>query len=415
MFPSLEGRALPHRVYPVTRAGEAFRLMQRSKHIGKIVIAFDEAVPVERRRTRLSLNPDATYLVVGGLGGFGAATTRRLIDRGARHLALVSRRGAMTPEARELMGELTARGIEVTVHAADVANRRAMAEVFTAIDHSGHPLLGVIHAAMVLDDRLLVDMDDEAISTALNPKIGGALVLDELTREQELDFFVLYSSVVSVIGNIKQANYVAGNLFLEALARARRAQGKPAVAIQFGALGETGYIARTGIGLHMEMAGMRLTSPDRALDAFEDVVSERRTDVVAAGVFEWDRMREFLPSLSTPRLAGLPSSCAEQGESAIAVFLRKVAELPREDALRAVEDALTEQLASIMQTAPDRIDRTSDLDKLGVDSLMAMELLLLIRKRFQYQASMADLLKGAKSIRAFAELVVNHLTREAAT
>lgn len=409
LLPSFDMAALPHRVFPAARAAEAFRLMQRSKHIGKIVITMDEA-PVERARRQLELDPEATYLVVGGVSGFGAATVRRLVARGARHVALVSRRGAMTPDARKLVAELKSAGVRVTAFAADVADRAAMVRVFAAFDR---PLRGVVHAAMVLDDMALADMDDRAFRTAFDPKLGGAIVLDELTRDHELDFFVVYSSVVTIIGNVRQANYVAGNLALEALTRARRAQGRPGVAIQLGAIGDTGYIARAGMSAQMEMIGMKLVDPERALDVLEDVLAEEPTDVVAAGLFEWGRMREFLPLLTTPRLAGLLPSGTDQTGGDVATFLKRVKELPRAEALRFVADALTEQLASIMRIAPDRIDRAAALDKLGVDSLLAMELLMVVRKKFRYQASMMDLLKGGNSIAGLAELVLAQMEKQA--
>ncbi|ROP35040.1 type I polyketide synthase [Saccharothrix texasensis] len=404
---------LPHRVYPVTRIDEAFKLMQHSRHIGKVVVSFEEAVPVERARGRLALDPRATYLVVGGLSGFGAATARRLVDRGARRLALVGRRGPVPAEARDLVEELIARGVRVDVHAADVTDRPAMAAVLASIS-SDHPLRGVVHAAMALDDRPLEDLDDSAFHTALDPKLRGALVLDDLTDGLELDFFVLYSSAAALVGNFKQANYVAGNLFLEALTRARRRRGRPALAVQWGAIADTGYVAREAMGEQLTKLGLAPCHSDQALDALEDLVCVPEGDVVAVGDFRFEQAATALSASASPRLAGLlPEDTGEAGQE-LRDLLRRIDDFPRAEALQLIEDVLVTELAAIMQTTPDRVDRTKTLSELGVDSLMGMELLVVLRHRFQYQVSPMELMQTGGRISAMAEPALDHLIRMAA-
>ncbi|QQQ79518.1 SDR family NAD(P)-dependent oxidoreductase [Saccharothrix sp. 6-C] len=404
---------LPHRVYPVTRIDEAFKLMQHSRHIGKVVVSFDEAVPVERTPGRLALDPGATYLVVGGLSGFGAATARRLVDRGARRLVLVGRRGPATEEARDLVEELTARGVRVDAHAADVTDRSAMAAVLGSIPPD-HPLRGVVHAAMVLDDRPLEDLDDNAFHTALDPKLRGALVLDDLTDGLELDFFVLYSSGAALVGNFKQANYVAGNLFLEALTRARRRRGRPALAVQWGAIADTGYVAREAMGEQLAKLGLAPCHSDQALDVLEDLLCVPEADVVAVGDFRFEQAAAVLSASATPRLAGLlPEDGGESGQE-LRDLLRRIDDFPRAEALQLIEDVLVTELAAIMQTTPDRVDRTKTLSELGVDSLMGMELLVVLRHRFQYQVSPMELMQTGGRISAMAEPALDHLIRMAA-
>ena len=131
------------------------------------------------------------------------------------------------------------------IGAADVARiRRQLDHYLKLLDGSHVPLKGVFHVAMVLDDALARDLDRSRIEKVLKPKVAGAANLDQLTRRFDLDCFVLFSSVAALIGNVGQANYVAANAFLEGLARRRRAEGLPALAVGFGAISDVGYLAR---------------------------------------------------------------------------------------------------------------------------------------------------------------------------
>ncbi len=227
-------RPLPHRVFPAGRAADAFRYMQQSRQIGKVIVT--NRVPVAATRgaaaapAGLRLEPEATYLVTGGLGGFGLATAHWLAARGARSLVLVGRSGAARPEAQEAVAELEAAGVRVTVARADVAKLDELRGVLDEIAAELPPLRGVVHGAMVLEDGLIRNLDRRRLLRVLAPKVLGARNLDQLTRGLPLDFFVLYSSATTCFGNPGQGNYVAANLYLEALAEERRAAGRPALA-----------------------------------------------------------------------------------------------------------------------------------------------------------------------------------------
>ncbi|MCQ4041537.1 beta-ketoacyl reductase [Streptantibioticus rubrisoli] len=185
--------------------------MQHSRHIGKVVVAFDpldEPLTVERRAAAPRLDPQGTYLVAGGLSGFGAASARWLADRGARRLALVGRRGGDSPEAPALLAELAERGVGAVVHAADVTDAGAMRRIVAEADAAGHPLRGVVHSAMHLDDAGLTDLTDERFRAVLAPKLAGGAVLDEVAGAGPLDLFLVYSSAAAV-GNVAQSPYVA--------------------------------------------------------------------------------------------------------------------------------------------------------------------------------------------------------------
>ena len=403
-----EYRPLLYRSYPARRIDEAFRLLQHSRHIGKVVVTFDDPVPVEHRPVPVRLDPQATYLVSGGLSGLGAAVARGLGRWGARHLVLVGRRGMASPEAPELMEWLARHGVEATVCAADVADAVSMARVIAATDDAGHPLRGVIHAAMQLDDGLILDLDDERFRTAVTPKMGGAMVLDALTRRRPLDFFVGFSSMTALIGSSGQANYSAGNLYVEALARARHDVGLPALAIEWAGISDVGYIARHGLRDSLTGMGLLFLSTDQVLGALADLLG-LPVDVVGVGGVDWGRMSAVLPSATTPRLVDLLPPLIEGTEYRRDEFVKVLSDASPEDARCLVEDSLVKVVAGILQSSPDRIDRSKRLTDMGMDSLMTVELVASTSEQFQCNIPLAELANSAGTIRAIAALILERL------
>ncbi len=400
---------LPHTVYPAERVADAFALMRHSRHVGKVVVSLDprdEPVMVRTRPARPHPSPDGTYLVTGGLTGFGAATARHLARAGVRRLALVGRRGAGTPEAPALLEELKALGAEARAYAADVADRDAMRAILRELGESGHPVRGVVHAAMHLDDAALVDLSDDRIRAVLRPKVAGALVLDELTRDLPLEAFVLYSSLTT-IGNISQSPYVSANLFLEALARRRRAQGRPALAVGLGALAETGVLAGSTQAQALARLGIESMAPGRALAAVDDLLGER-ADVAMVGRCDWARLRRMLPGLRRPWLSAVLPPGADQSIGTTDL-LPMLAAMTGEEAHAYIVEQITALLSTVLLIPADELAPDRRLDEYGLDSLMATELLLSMRHQFNVDIPPMELIRGAGTVADIASTVLLHL------
>ena len=188
-----------------------------------------------------------TYLITGGLGVLGLHAARTLAAGGATHLALLGRRAPSEP-AEQAITELREAGVAVTVFAGDVADAELVETVVADIRATMGPLRGVIHAAGVLDDGTLRNLDWPRFEAVLRPKVAGAWNLHRATLADPLDVFVLYSSAAALLGASGQANYVAANAFLDALAHHRRAIGRPALSINWGAWDEAGMAARLDDG-----------------------------------------------------------------------------------------------------------------------------------------------------------------------
>ncbi|WP_420142776.1 SDR family NAD(P)-dependent oxidoreductase [Sphingomonas sp.] len=387
-------RPLPHRAFDQDDAEAAFRLMQSAGHIGKIVLV---PGPVPPRRlaapAAFAAGPGA-YLITGGLDGFGAEAARWLARHGATKLALLSRRGPAAPAADALIAEFAEAGVVAKAYAVDVADEAALSRTLETIRTDLAPISGVIHAAVVMDDAFLGALDADRFARALAPKLKGADALDRLTRADPVDLFVLFSSVTTALGNPGQGNYVAANAAIEAVAERRHAEGLPALAVQWGPIGDAGYLAReTQVSemLTKQLGGAHLSAQE-ALDRIPALLAAQ-VPVAGVATVRWGAMKGRLPLISSPLFADMALSAADEaGEVDLAVLL---ADLSPDEARERVTGLLVEEVARIMKLAPERVEAQRPLAELGMDSLMAVELRLAVEQRFGISIPLLALSEGA--------------------
>jgi acyl transferase domain-containing protein/acyl carrier protein len=328
----------------------------------------DRAVPI---------TADATYLVTGGSGGIGIRVAEWLVERGATHLVLVSRRATPPPDVATAVDQLIRRGADVRVRQGDVTSLADMQRTFEEIRDSMPPLRGVIHSAGVVDDRVLLRHDAERFARVLAPKVTGSWVLHLLTRSMALDFFVMFSSAASLFAPVGQGNYAAANAFLDALAHHRRALGLPAVSINWAAWERTGMAAVVGERRETQWAqgGLALMTPAEGLDVLGWLLHGHLTQVAVLPV-EW---RTYFDWLGEARAAALLDAVKPdaKGESpAVAEsFAERLLRLPAGARVTAVSDLVTAEVRTVLGFRSDQIvDPTQGLFDLGMDSLTAVEL-----------------------------------------
>ncbi|MEU2211947.1 SDR family NAD(P)-dependent oxidoreductase [Streptomyces hygroscopicus] len=237
-----------------------------------------------------------TVLVTGGTGGLGGQVARWLARSGAEHLVLTSRRGPEAPGAAELRAELEALGARVTVAACDVADREQLAAVLDAVPEH-QPLTAVVHAAGVTTAASLLETELADAARVVSGKVAGAVNLDELLGDRELDAFVVFSSISGVWGGGNQGVYGSGNAFLDALVERRRARGLAGTAVSWGPWAEGGMATRDDAGEQLARRGLPAMSPPLAIAALERAVAGDDGVLTVVDV-DWER---FAPSFTAVR------------------------------------------------------------------------------------------------------------------
>jgi NADPH:quinone reductase-like Zn-dependent oxidoreductase/acyl carrier protein len=372
-------RPLRARTVAIDHAPEAFRHMAQGAHTGKIVLTFGDEVRAGVRMQRsVTIRPDASYLVTGGLGALGLSAAEWLVETGAREVMLIGRRGVVTEAQQAAIERMQAANARVTVVEADVAEA---ADVDRALDRLVLPLRGVVHAAGVIDDGLLVDQREERFAAVMRPKVYGAWILHERTRHLALDFFVLYSSAASLLGTPSQGNYVAASAFLDALAHLRRAQGLAALTVNWGPFRDVGLAAVSDLrGARLEGRGLRALTTEEGIAALVALLS---SDAIVAGPAPMDIRQwvQFHPQLAgSSRLRRWAADDASADTSRRGTRERLVLAHP-EARTSMVEQIVRQELARVLRLDERHVDHHAPLSSLGLDSLTGLEL----RNRVEWQ------------------------------
>ena len=357
-----EWTPVPAEVYPLTEARAAFRRMQQARHIGKIVVQMPK--PLQPRA-------DRSYLVTGGLGALGLHTAAYLAQLGAGDIVLTSRRGP-DAEAEHTIAGITERfHCRVHVFTADVGDESEVAALLERIRAELPPLGGVAHLAGVLDDALLPQQSLDRFRATLRPKAFGAHHLHRLTKGDDLEFFILFSSASAVLGSPSQANYACANALLDGLVAQRRSQGLTATAANFGPWGRGGMASSQAALANLSAQGMMPLEPSAALAALGEIV---RHGTAQATVLKanWQRTAKMLGGIRPPLLDQvLPTGDgAMSGDSEL---LRQLQEIPVAQRVGFITEFLQREVQGFLRLAQPPAASSRFLD-LGTDSLMAVEL-----------------------------------------
>ena len=322
------------------------------------------------------LRSDATYMITGGLGTLGLRVARWMVHQGARHLVLTGRRDASS-QPQESLSQLRQAGAQVSVVKADVSDEEAMGKVFAEINTAGPPLRGIVHAAGVPGYQPIRDMDGSTLESVLRPKVAGAWILHQLSRELKLDFFVCFSSIASVWGSKGQAHYAAANHFLDILAHYRRSLGLPALTVNWGPWAGGG-MASPDAQTMLHRMGVTALAPARALDAFACLLGSSHAQAAVADV-DWSRFKELYEARARrPLLENIQTSSLEPARPPELKPPPIIEELKHKNAgaRRSLLVAyLQSEVASVLGFEPSyRPDPEQGFFDMGMDSLLAVEL-----------------------------------------
>jgi NAD(P)-dependent dehydrogenase (short-subunit alcohol dehydrogenase family)/acyl carrier protein len=365
------------------------RYVHRIAHTNKIV------------KQSLSLKEDATYLITGGLGEIGLLVAQWMVEHGAKYLVLAGRSNP-NEAATAIVRSLEEVGTKVAVIQTDVSVEKDVTSLLTQIQTSMPQLRGIIHAAGVIEDRLLVDHQWQLFAKVFAPKVSGAWNLHTLTQDLPLDFFVLFSSVASILGSAGLANYAAANTFLDALADYRRSRNLPGLSINWGPWSMVGMAKAVASKSEVQWAtkGIKPIEPQGALNILENLLAQ---DVTQVGVMQldWSKFFQQFPSSSypsffseiAPQVQKLASTRDQQKVNVPQLLDQIKANSPqqRQSLLLAY---LQEQIARALGISTSELDVHRSLNNMGLDSLMVVELRNRIRSELEVNIPIAKFLDG---------------------
>jgi NADPH:quinone reductase-like Zn-dependent oxidoreductase/NADP-dependent 3-hydroxy acid dehydrogenase YdfG len=365
---------LPSHVFGPERVNDAFRLMAQAQHVGKVVVSWTGRPSPGTRRA-------GSYLITGGLSGLGLDTARRLAAEGAGRLVLTGRRGA-GPEAESAMTEIRASGTRVEAHAVDAADEAGMARLLDWVRDEGPPLRGVVHAAGVLADAGLMQQGPKTLRPVIATKLGGAEILDRLTRGDPLDVFCVFSSIAGVLGSPGQLNHAAANSALSALVRDRVRRGLPGLAIDWGAWAGIGAAAADDTVARLAAQGIAALSPSEGRAACANLAAETDGQIAVAPI-DWTRLAErrsgaLGPFFARMTDAGAPKRIETSPRDSTAPILtdlpQRLAEAPPARRRATLDAFLEDTLRTAFALPPGRrIDPETPFGEMGLDSLLAVE------------------------------------------
>jgi phthiocerol/phenolphthiocerol synthesis type-I polyketide synthase C len=402
-------RLFAEEVFALSKVG-SLDLSGLERDIGSV----DGSVTVEldtvTTHLRNSYREDATYLITGGLGGLGLAIAKRMVLDGARHMVLVGRRPPSL-SALDVMAEINADGVRCTAMSVDMADMQAVAALFGTIERDMPPVRGIIHAAGILNNGMLVQMDHDQVCSVMPAKVHGAWNLHRAVAGKELDFFVLFSSLASFIGSPGQGNYAAANAFLEGLVEHRRTQGLPALSIAWGPWSEIGMAADVHNLQRLAQHGMGMVIPDKGLDLIEDMILERQAGAKGVLPMNWDawaRMRGY--AAQTPYFASLMSGQPAPGGGGNSRITRTslVGKTPDEQ-MELLVAAISRTVCNALMLDVDQVELDAPLISIGLDSILSLELKDRIEAGIDVIVRTNALVSG-KSIRDLAEQFRTELT-----
>ncbi|MDJ0763008.1 MAG: SDR family NAD(P)-dependent oxidoreductase [Myxococcota bacterium] len=342
---------------------------------------------------------DASYLISGGVGGLGALVAERLAANGARNLILIGRSNP-NEKVQERVKILREKGIQLAVRKGDITSQREVNSIISEARCSMPPIKGVIHAAGVLDDGVLTRLSTDQMKTVLAPKLLGAYCLHEATKNLSLDFFVMFSSLASLIGSPGQGNYAAANAWLDGFAHFRKALGLTATSVNWGAWLGVGMAANRQSFKMRKESGLRDISVELGSEALDRIILNSPTQV-GVFTFDWSMFSDSLWILNSPSVfSELASKHSEEKGgtedfSIVNNILDKIDNITNDEAKNVLKEYLIEKAGRILGYEKlTFVNSSKSINEYGFDSLMAMELKRQILKELGIDLPLDYFVKG---------------------
>ncbi|HEX2927837.1 MAG TPA: amino acid adenylation domain-containing protein [Ruminiclostridium sp.] len=364
---------------------------------------------------------DGCYVVTGAFGALGQVLCRLMVKHGARRLILLSR--TSIPQRKQWLSiknesslyekvkfikELEAAGAEVITASVDLTDEKQVAAYFKEFGEMGYPpIRGVFHCAGVVKDTLVPNMDLETFDMAYNPKVISSYLLHKYLINEPLEHFVLFSSVASMIITAGQTNYAAGNAFLDALANYRRSVGLPALSIDWGPWA-VGMIKELNLIEHYKNRGMFSITPEVGMEIMDRIMGQDVSQIIVGTIDNWPLAMSWypvVPPLFSQLLAEVGQNKSSETKESFTDIFRET-EVGERKAV--VEDHFVNLISNVLHAKRSQVDINLSLNRLGLDSILAVDLRNKIMKYFNVSIPVVNLLSG-NSISQISEQVYNNL------
>jgi len=387
-------KPLPLTAFPIQEVQSAYRTMSQAHHIGKLLVTGnDDPVMMQLKVDDPVIKPDATYLITGGMGAIGQIITEWLIDQGARHIILLGRRDITQEKVKSLLADRMS-DVEIIYQSVDVSDREALQNALMMVQTDRPPLRGLFHCAGVRDDGLISNYDANRLEKVLSGKAVGAWNLHTLTLGLDLDLFILFSSVASIVGTAGQGGYAAANACLDALAAMRRSKGLPGLCINWGPWANAGMADDDHASDRLKRQGFHMIRPKEACDLLDQMLH-----------YSIDQICVMPLDGEEPRIIKdnpLFNNTSDQLESfmgltAVAYTVSYLKGLVPEQKKALVCRSIREAVSQIMELDGATITMKESWRSLGVDSLMSVELRQHIESRLHVSIPVTDF-QSSKSI-----------------
>lgn len=394
--------------YPLTETAEAVRCLSRAQHIGKVIVdvAANPVVTVERDTARpIRFDRNASYLVTGGLKGFGAKIGNWLSEQGAGRVILANRSGQPDAATAALIRAMRARGTEVVTAALDVTDPASVRGVVAAHGTGERPLRGIFHAAAVIEDGFVTQLNAGMITRVLGPKVAGAVNLAQAATDAGLvlDHFTCFSSIAQLIGSPGQGNYTAANSVLNAFAEYRRARGLSGNSVAWGMIGGSGFVSRSeAMTNYLDSMGIRPVA-DADASAALGTLLRAESPYAAFAKVDWATITRAFPSVAAnPKLASMLEASARGGSR----IQSELTSRPRAEWEGILSTLIRTEVARVLKVDAAGIPVDQKLTELGLDSLSSFELKNRIEAKVEVSIPVARFLQ-APTITGLSRLVAS--------
>ncbi|MCG8337755.1 MAG: thioester reductase domain-containing protein, partial [Proteobacteria bacterium] len=407
---------IPYQVIQPYDVKRAFKLLNTGNHIGKICISMQNCSPqVAPTATNPEIDRSGTYIVAGGLGGFGIEVAKWLVNSGAKYLILIGRSGVHTQDVKDTLEEMEQQGVTLAIIEADITKKNELNTALNNCFEHFPPVKGVIHSAMVLDIAIIEEMTKSRFTKVTDPKILGSWNLYELTRHFELDFFMAFSSVNSILGFAGQSNYSSANYFLDLFAEYLRKQGVPGISISWGVLDEAGYFTKHGDDKeHFKKEGFFPISLLQTQRAMKHAM-ERNLTHVAVFPLKWNLACKYHPIIAnSPRLSHFIKHSETDDGSEETNSIRDIDSLmdcSSEERFERISELVRKALSEVLGVRMQGKDDDQSFDRFSLDSLLAVELGVSLNDYFHIDLPKVTILQKGLNVQVLSKIIEQEILR----